>query len=94
MDTNADIIYELLRKWNQPQELNAKCGIMGNTALHLAITAQNVSAIHSLLEAGASATVENENREMAVQLAGKLPDRTLESPSIEVLLAPYQHHHE
>ena len=36
-DTSADVLYEFLLKWKGKEELDLKCGIGGNTALHLAI---------------------------------------------------------
>ena len=67
-DTNADIMYELLQKWSQPEELNAKCGIDGNTALHLAVAAQNMETVQHLLDAGADTTIDNEHGQTPLQL--------------------------
>ena len=86
-DTNADIMYELLRKWSKPEEIDAKSGIDGNTALHLAVTVQNLGTVQNLLEAGASAAIENEHGETALQLVRKIVERTSESQQIEALLA-------
>lgn len=78
-DTNADIMYELLRGWRRQDELDAVCRIGGNTALHLAIKVENTTAARALLEAGASAQIRNAHNETAVQLAEKLKDRSPES---------------
>ena len=72
MDTNQNIIYELLLQWPEGEELNAKCKIRGNTALHLAVDCGNVGAVESLLKAGANANVVNADGEMALQLASRL----------------------
>ncbi|KAL8792124.1 MAG: hypothetical protein Q9195_005299 [Heterodermia aff. obscurata] len=88
-DTNADIMYELLRKWCQPEELNAKCDIDGNTALHLAVAAQNIGTMQHLLDAGADTTIENEHGETPLQLVGKSAERTAEDREVEVTLARY-----
>ncbi|KAI4175679.1 MAG: hypothetical protein LQ346_008036 [Caloplaca aetnensis] len=68
-DTNADIMYELLVKWRQPEELDARCTIKGNTALHLAVLARNFGAVKGLVEAGASRSVVNDEGMTAVGLA-------------------------
>ena len=86
-DTNADIMYELLRKWSQPEELNAKCGIDGNTALHLAVAAENTATMQYLLDAGADTTIRNEHGETPLQLVRKGAGRTTEGREIEVRLA-------
>ncbi|KAL8901345.1 MAG: hypothetical protein Q9207_005240 [Kuettlingeria erythrocarpa] len=69
MDTNADIMYELLVKWRQPDELNARCKIKGNTALHLAVLARNSGAVKALVEAGASRSMVNDEGKTAVGVA-------------------------
>lgn len=69
MDTNADIMYELLMKWRKPHELNARCSINGNTALHLAVLARNSGAVKGLVEAGASTSIENEEGKTALGIA-------------------------
>ena len=72
METNRDIMYELLLHWPASEELNATCHIRGNTALHLAVESGNVGAIESLLKAGADATIVNEDGETALQVAERL----------------------
>jgi ankyrin repeat protein len=74
-DTNADILYELLLRFREPAQLNATCGIRGNTALHLAIEAGNLGAVHGLLRAGADALLVNEDGETAVQIAVRMGGR-------------------
>lgn len=77
-ETNAEITHELLLKWKDPKELNAKCLIKGNTALHLAVSSYNVGAIDVLLRAGADEEILNDEnvsprklaREMAVSDSG------------------------
>ncbi|KAI4196716.1 MAG: hypothetical protein LQ350_006362 [Teloschistes chrysophthalmus] len=61
-DTNADIMYELLQKWNRREELDARCEIDGGrgaTALDLAIRAKNPAIVKALVEAGATGDVED-----------------------------------
>lgn len=89
-DTNADIMYELLRKWDKPEEINAKSGIGGNTALHLAAMIQNLGTVQNLLEAGASAAIENEHGETPLQLLRTVVERTPEGRQIEALLANHE----
>ena len=89
-DTNADIMYELLRKWFKPEEIDAKSGIDGNTALHLAVTVQNLGTVQNLLEAGASAAIKNEHGETPLQLVRKIVERTSEGQQIEALLANHE----
>ena len=72
MDTNSDIMHELLLHWPASEELNATCHIRGNTALHLAAEFGNVGAIESLLKAGADATIMNEDGETSLQVAERL----------------------
>ncbi|KAL9028825.1 MAG: hypothetical protein Q9196_002853 [Gyalolechia fulgens] len=69
MDTNADIMYELLMKWRKAQELDASCSINGNTALHLAVLARNSGAVKALVEAGASTSITNEEGKTALGIA-------------------------
>lgn len=69
MDTSADIMYELLVKWRQPGELNATCKIKGNAALHLAVLARNLGAVKSLVEVGASRSIENDEGKTPLGLA-------------------------
>ena len=88
MDTNADIMYELLMKWKQPHELDARCAIDGNTALHLAVGAQNLGAVKSLIDAGASTSIENDNGKTAYQLITETSERTTDIGEIAALLAP------
>lgn len=72
METNRDIMYELLLRWPESQDLNAQCGIRGNTALHLAVAAENIGAVESLVNAGADRVIVNEDGETALILAEKL----------------------
>ncbi|KAL9585348.1 MAG: hypothetical protein Q9212_001579 [Teloschistes hypoglaucus] len=55
-DTNADVMYELLQRWNRKEELDARCGWIDDggeaTALQLAIRAQNPAIVKALVEAG------------------------------------------
>jgi len=77
-ETNAEIMRELLLKWREPEELDAKCLIKGNTALHLAVSSCNVGAVEALLRAGADGKILNDElvsaerwaREMAVSDRG------------------------
>lgn len=71
-DTNADILHELLLRWKGKEELDRKCAVHGNTALHLAIEAGNLEAVDSLVRAGASASVGNEDGKTALRLAVRL----------------------
>ena len=69
METNRDMMYELLLQWPASEALNATCHIRGNTALHLAVESGNVRAVESLLKAGADTTIVNENEEIVLQVA-------------------------
>lgn len=69
MDTKADIMYELLTKWRQQDELYAVRGLDGSTALPLVVRAQNLAAIKSFVEVGASTQIRNDHEETAIQLA-------------------------
>ena len=88
MDTNADIMYELLMKWRQPHELDARCAIDGSTALHLAVGAQNLGVVKSLIDAGASTSIENDNGKTAYQLVTEISERTTNIEEIVALLTP------
>lgn len=70
METNRDMMYELLLQWPASEALNATCHIRGNTALHLA--SGNVRAVESLLKAGADTTIVNEDEEIVLQVAERL----------------------
>ncbi|KAL9127632.1 MAG: hypothetical protein Q9217_003523 [Psora testacea] len=82
MDTNTDILYELLLKWKSREELNATCGIRGNTALHLAVESDNVEAIEAFLRAGADRTIANDDGEIALHVAEKLKGTSKEYQNI------------
>lgn len=75
LETNRDILDELLLRWPGQEELDMQCSIGGNTALHLAVEAGNVGAVESLLRAGAEMGVRNWEgetpREMAVRVKGR-----------------------
>ena len=88
MDTSADIMYELLMKWNQPDELDARCAIDSNTALHLAVGAQNLGAVKSLIDAGASTSIENDNGKTAYQLVSEISEQTPNVEEMAGLLKP------
>ena len=90
MDTNADIMYELLMKWRQQDDLDAVCGLDGNTALQLAVRAQNLAAVNSLLEAGASTKIRNDHDETAMQLAKKYRDQGADAKNIEAVLLRFE----
>ena len=81
-DTNADILHELLLRWKGKEELDRKCAVHGNTALHLAIEAGNLEAVDSLVRAGASASVGNEDGETALRLAVRLAGTSEEHEAI------------
>lgn len=89
MDTNADIMYELLVKWKAPHELDARCAIDGNTALHLAVGAQNLGAVKSLVNAGACTSIENDNGKTAYQLATEISETTTIVEEIAGILGPH-----
>ncbi|KAL8724266.1 MAG: hypothetical protein Q9181_006906 [Wetmoreana brouardii] len=90
MDTNADIMYELLSRWRARKELDAVCDIDGSTALHLAVQAQNLAAARGLLEAGASSHLRNHKNETAFDLANRLNDGSSVAKSIVALLSKYE----
>ena len=75
LDTNTDIMSELLLRWPGSEQLDMKCGIGGNTAMHLAVEAGNVGAVESLLQAGAGTGFRNEEGETAKQLAERVAAR-------------------
>lgn len=71
-DTSEEIMYELLLKWNDPEQLDAKCAIHDSTALHLAVESTNLSAVVSLLRAGASDEIRNRYNQSPGMLAQNL----------------------
>ena len=79
IDTYADIMYELLMKWRQPDKLDARSGIEENTALHLAVGAENVRAVKNLIGASASTAFNNEKGKIAVQIVMWLIEQTPEA---------------
>ena len=81
-DNNADILYELLLKWKSPDQLNAKCAIDGNTALHLAVRSENTGAVEQLVNTGADRTVKNDNGVTALELAHQMDN----SSKMELIL--------
>ncbi|KAI9723892.1 MAG: hypothetical protein M1828_004011 [Chrysothrix sp. TS-e1954] len=66
--TNANIMYELLLKWRAPEDLDAQCDIHGNTALHLAVEAQNFDTMEELVQAGAQTGIYNSRGERAIDI--------------------------
>ena len=75
LETNTDILYELLLRWPGREELDMKCAIGGNTALHLAVEAGNAGAVESLLRAGAGTEIRNEEGETAMGVAERVKGR-------------------
>ena len=71
-ETNTDILQTLLMKWKDPKELNVKCWIKGDTALHLAARNGNVGAVEALLRAGADGGVLNDDMVSPKALAREL----------------------
>lgn len=69
---NRDLVYELLQRFNAPEELDRRCSVLGRTALHLATEAGNTGAVTELLATGADATLLDEGGEAAVHLAARL----------------------
>ena len=67
--TAIDILDELLAKWSSQEQLDAKCGINGNTSLHLAMESENLDAVHKLMRAGADARIRNERGESSAEMA-------------------------
>ena len=77
--TNAEIMNELLLKWKGSRELNARCLIKGNTALHLAVASCNSGAVEALLQAGADGTILNDEGKSAKDLVKEVTDGTSEA---------------
>ena len=50
--------------------------------------AQNLGAVKSLIDAGASTGIENDNGKTAYQLATEISERTVSVEEIAALLAP------
>ena len=75
METNRDIMYELLLHWQRSEDLNVICGIRGNTALHLAVESGNIGGVENLLKAGVDPKIVNEDGETALQIAERLAGR-------------------
>ena len=71
-NTNDEIMRELLLKWKNTKELNAKCLINGNTALHLAVISGNVGAVEVLLQAGADGDLPNDDKVSSKTLAREM----------------------
>ena len=82
METNQSIMYELLLRWPEEEQLDAKCKIGGNTALHLAVDSRNVGAVESLLKAGANVNIVNADGEVPLQLATRLAGQSREYEEI------------
>ncbi|KAL8661569.1 MAG: hypothetical protein Q9202_005455 [Teloschistes flavicans] len=74
MDTNADVMYELLQRWKGREEVDAVCDVDGSTALHLAIRTQNSAGVKALLDAGASTLIPDGGGETVAQLAKRVTD--------------------
>lgn len=68
MDINRDIMYELLQRFNSPEQLNLKSGYLGRTALHLAVEATNLAAIELLLERGAETDIRDDLQQAPLEL--------------------------
>lgn len=69
---NRDLVYELLQRFNAPEELDRRCEVLGRTALHLGTEVGNTGAVSELLAMGADATLLDERGEAAAQLAARL----------------------
>ena len=72
LETNAEIMRELLLKWKDPAKLNARCLIGGNTAMHLAVKSGNHGTVEALLQAGADGGIFNNENMSPEQCARKL----------------------
>jgi ankyrin repeat protein len=68
MDINRDIMYELLQRFNSPEQLNVKSGYLGRTALHLAVEVANLAAVEFLLERGADTHIQDDLEQTALEL--------------------------
>lgn len=86
VETNADIMYELLLKWQGRDELNAKCKIRGNTALHVAVEAANSRAVEALLMAGARRDVVNEEGKTALEIAETMAEKKVKYAALLKIL--------
>jgi ankyrin repeat protein len=75
MDTNSDIMYELLQKYNEKDQVNMRCGVSGRTALHLAVEVHNVGAVARLIGRGADQEAKDDAGETPGELARKLGGR-------------------
>lgn len=76
MDTNRDLVYELLQRYSTPQELDMRCGVLGRAALHLAAEAANIGAVRELVGMGANVEIVDEGGDTAAKLAAKLLAQT------------------
>lgn len=90
METNRDIMYDLLLRWPQSEELSSQCGIHENTALHLAVVAGNIGAVESLVNAGADKAIENEDGKTALMLAEKPARQSKQYQCIFQLLGDFR----
>lgn len=86
IETNTDIMYELLLKWQGREELDAKCKIRGSTALHLAVEAANSRAVEALLRAGADRGVVNEEGKTALGIAETMADKNVKYAALLKIL--------
>ena len=73
-DTNLEILELLLRRFKESQEVDARCGVNGDTALHLAVETGNIKAVETLLRAGASQESMNQEAETPLEVALKLQE--------------------
>ncbi|MCJ1470022.1 hypothetical protein MMC07_008667 [Pseudocyphellaria aurata] len=69
---NRDVVYELLQRFNAPEELDQRCDVLGRTALHLATEAGNTGAVSELLAMDANAMILDHDGETPAQLAARL----------------------
>lgn len=72
MTTNRDIIYELLQRFNTPEQLNMRCQALGRTALHLAVDTANVGGLKELVDRGADKEALDDLGETPASLAERL----------------------
>jgi len=72
MQLNRDIFHELLEIFDTPEHRNMKSLVLGRTALHFAVDAQNWRVVHELIDVGADTEIVDDAGETPLGMARRL----------------------